>query len=88
MLSQFRYWYREWTKEVSPVTHFTHKAGDKLFIDFTSKKLSIVDRHTDELQDLEVFVCVLSNSQYTYVEACASQKLEDFMRCTENALWF
>ena len=33
-LSQFRYWYREWTKETSPVMHFTHKAGDKLFIDF------------------------------------------------------
>ena len=87
-LSQFRYWYREWTKEVSPVMHFTHKAGDKLFIDFTGKKLSIVDRHTGELQDLEVFVCVLGSSQYTYVEACASQKLEDFMRCAENALWF
>lgn len=87
-LSQFRYWYREWTKEVSPVMHFTHKAGDKLFIDFTGKKLSIVDKHTGELQELEVFICVLGSSQYTYVEACESQKLEDFMRCTENALWF
>ena len=44
-LSQFRYWYREWTKEVSPVMHFTHKAGDKLFIDYTGKKLHTVDKH-------------------------------------------
>lgn len=87
-LSQFRYWYREWTKEVSPVMHFTHKAGDKLFIDFTGKKLSIVDKHTGEILDLEVFVCVLGSSQYTYVEACESQKKEDFMACVENALWF
>ena len=36
-LSQFRYWYREWSKDVSPVMHFTHKAGDKLFIDYTGK---------------------------------------------------
>ena len=72
--TQFRYWYREWAKEVSPVMHFTHKAGDKLFIDFTGKKLSIVDRYTGEIQDLEVFVCVLGSSQYTYVEACESQK--------------
>ena len=35
-----------------------------------------------------MFVCLLGSSQYTYVEACASQKLEDFIRCTENALWF
>ncbi len=87
-LSQFRYWYNEWTKEVSPVMHFTHKAGDKLFIDYTGKKLTIVDRHTGELQDLEVFVCVLGSSQYTYVEARASQKKEDFIACVENALWF
>ena len=66
-----------------------HKAGDKLFIDFTGKKAQHnVDRHTGEIQDLEVYLCVLGSSQYTYVEACASQKLEDFMRCTENALWF
>ncbi|SDF24692.1 Transposase [Pricia antarctica] len=87
-LSQFRYWYREWTKEVSPVMHFTHKAGDKLFIDYTGKKLHIVDKHTGEIQDLEVFVCVLGSSQYTYVEARASQKKEDFIQCVENALWY
>ncbi len=88
MLSQFYYWYREWRKELSPVMHFTHKSGDKLFIDFTGKKLTIVDEHTGELQDLEVFVCVLVSSQLTYAEACESQRKEDFIRCIENALWF
>lgn len=87
-LSQFRYWYREWCKDVSPVMHFTHKAGDKLFIDYTGKKLHIVDKHTGEIQDLEVFVCVLGSSQYTYVEARESQKKEDFITCVENALWY
>ncbi|MCH2197049.1 IS21 family transposase [Kordia sp.] len=87
-LAQFCYWYREWRKEISPVMHLNHKAGDKLFIDFTGKKLTLVDEHTGELQELEVFVCVLGSSQYTYVEACESQKKEDFIRCVENALWF
>lgn len=87
-LSQFKYWYAEWRKETSPVMRMEHKAGDKLFIDFTGKKLAIVDRETGELKELEVFVCILGSSQYTYVEACASQKLEDFIRCAENALWF
>lgn len=86
--SQFRHWYLEWRKEVSPVMHFNHKAGDKLFIDFTRKKLTIVDKYTGELTDLEVFVCVLEASQYTYVEACETQKKEDFIRCIENVLWF
>lgn len=48
-LSQFRYWYNEWAKVVSLVMHFTHKAGDKLFIDYTGKKFTIVDRDTGEL---------------------------------------
>ena len=87
-LSQFKYWYAEWQKETSPVMRMEHKAGDKLFIDFTGKKLTIVERDTGELKELEVFVCILGSSQYTYVEACASQKLEDFIRCTENPLWF
>jgi transposase len=87
-LSQFRYWYREWSKDVSPVMHFTHKAGDKLFIDYTGKKLQIVDKKTGEITSLEVFVCVLGSSQYTYVEASLSQKKEDFITSVENALWF
>ncbi len=86
--SQFFYWYSQWRKEVSPVMHFEHKAGDKLFIDFTGKKLTIVDEHTGEIQELEMFVCVLGSSQYTYVEACPSQKKVDFIRCIENALWY
>ena len=87
-LTQFRYWYQQWTKEVSPVMHFTHKVGDKLFIDFTGKKLPVVDRHTGEIQELEIFICVLGSSQYTYVEACESQSGENFIRCVENALRF
>ncbi len=56
--AQFHHWYRLWRKEASPVMRFDHKAGDKLFIDYTGKKLSIVDRHTAEVKELEVFVCV------------------------------
>lgn len=33
-------------------------------------------------------MCVLPNSQYTYVEACYSQKREDFIACCNNALRF
>lgn len=83
---QCKYWYTKWTKEVSRVIHFTHKAGDKLFIDYTEKKLTIVDRHMGELKSLEVFVCVLRTSQYTPVEASASQKKEDFIQPVENPL--
>jgi len=87
-LTQFRYWYKEWCRALSPVMHFNHKAADKLFIDFTGKKLHLVDEHTGEIKELEVFVSVLGSSQLTYAEACESQKKEDFIRCMENALWY
>jgi hypothetical protein len=65
-----------------------HDPGKELFIDFCGKKLHIVERDTGEVIPVEVFVAILPNSQYTYVEACRSQKREDLIRCCGNALSF
>lgn len=56
---------------------FEHEAGYEVFIDYASKKLHIADKVTGELIPVEVFVAILPNSQYTYVEASFSQKRED-----------
>jgi transposase len=71
-----------------PSMRVPHKAGDKLFIDFTGKRLSIVDDHTGEIQEAEVFVAVLGCSQLTFVMAVPSQKKEDFILACEQALRF
>ncbi len=71
-----------------PSMRVPHKVGDKLFIDFTGKKLQVVDRQTGEVQDVEVFVAILGCSQLTYVRAVASQKKEDFIAACEAALHF
>ena len=68
--------------------HFTHQPADKLFLDFTGDKLSIIDRHTGEVRTVEVLVAVLGYSKYTYVQAIASQRLEDFLGACENALLY
>lgn len=65
-----------------------HNAGSELFIDFAGKKLHIVDAATGELIPVEVFVAILPNSQYTYAEACLSQKREDMIACTANSMSF
>lgn len=65
-----------------------HKAGNEMFVDYTGKKLTIVDRQTGEVKEVEVFVAILPCSQYTYVEACNSQKRGDFLSCMTNALEF
>ena len=70
-----------------PVMHIEHKAGDKMFIDFAGKKLSLVDTY-GEIRPVEVFVAILGCSQLTYVEAVASQKKEDLIMACENALHY
>lgn len=71
-----------------PSMRVPHKAGDKLFIDFTGKRLQITDKQTGEVLDVEVFVAILGCSQLTYVTAVVSQKKEDFIAACERALHF
>lgn len=66
----------------------THKAGDKLFVDFTGQKLHLVDKLTAEISDVEVFVAILGCSQLTFVMAVHSQRKEDFIAGCEKALHF
>lgn len=86
--SRFCHLYKLWSRSQNPIMRFNHKAGDKLFVDYTGKKLSVVDKKTGELIEVEVFISVLGASGLTYVEACASQKREDFIKCMVNALQF
>ena len=66
----------------------THKAGDKLFVDFTGQKLELVDKVTGEISEVEVFVAILGCSQLTFVMAVHSQRKEDFILGCERALHF
>lgn len=86
--TQFYHYYNVWKKVSSLSLHLTHQAGDKMFVDYTGKKLRLTNKRTGEKTPVEVFVAVLGASQYTYVEARMSQKKEDFITCVENALHF
>lgn len=80
--------YKRWKRTQDVSAHFEHKAGDKAFVDYTGKKLFVVDKQTGEIKTVEVFVAILGFSNYIYVEATASQKKEDFIMATENALHY
>lgn len=86
--SQFCEYYNRWGKRTNPVMHMTHKAGDKVFIDYAGKKPEITDRETGEITETEFFVAVLGASQYTYAEASMSQGKEHFIESMENGFWF
>jgi transposase len=86
--SAFYKHFKLWKSRSHPSMHMVHKAGDKMFVDYTGEKLHIVDPLTGELKQVEVFVAILGASQFTYVQAIESQSMEDFILCCENALRF
>lgn len=86
--TQFLEHYRRKYARVKGSMKLEHEAGNEMFIDFAGKKLHIVDKETGEIIPVEVFVAILPNSQYTYVEACLSQKRKDLIACCTGALNF
>jgi transposase len=80
--------YNRYKHRSHPSMHMTHKAGDKMFVDYAGEKLEVIDTTTGEIKKVEVFVAILGASQLTYVEAVESQSMEDFILCSENALHF
>ncbi len=77
-----------WLGQTKASGKFTHKAGDKLLVDYCGQKLQVVDKSTGEIQDVEVFVGILPCSGYTYVEASTSQRREDFISSVNNCFRF
>ena len=86
--TQFMEHYRRKHAKIRGSMKLEHEAGKEVYIDYTGKKLAIIDRDTGEIIPVEVFVAILPNSQYTYVEACLSQKREDMLTSMGNALSF
>ena len=80
--------YNQWRKKVNPTMHIEHKVGDKMYVDYAGATLPYVDTNTGEIKNAQIFVAILGWSQYAYVEAMASQTIEEFITACENALRF
>lgn len=86
--SQFCYHFQMWRKSCELIMHIEHKAGDKMFVDYTGKKLFITDKITGKKQDVETFVAILPASHYTYVCVTENQKTYSWIKATEEAIWY
>ena len=84
--TQFMEHYRRKYPSIKGSMKLEHEAGKNMFIDYAGKHLYLTDKETGEQIPLEVFVAILPHSQYTYVEATRSQKREDLISSTANAL--
>jgi transposase len=71
--------YRKWRGKQKLSMRQTHRAGEKLFVDYCGPTMSVVNPQTGEIRSAQIFVAVLGASSYTYAEATWSQTLADWI---------
>jgi transposase len=79
--SQFATQYRGWVKRQHVVMRRSHRPGDKLFVDFAGRTVEVRDPTGGPSLWAQVFVAVLGHSNFTYIEAVASQTTADWIQC-------
>jgi transposase len=86
--AQFCVHYRKYLSRIKLSMRQTHKAGEKLFVDYSGDGVPMIDRHTGEIHRAQIFVAVLGASGYTFAEATLSQKLPDWIGSHVRAFAF
>jgi len=80
--------YASWSAKLDVVMRQSHRAGEKLFVDYAGQTAEVIDRTTGEIRTAQIFVAVLGASNYTYAEATWTQNLSDWTGSHVRALAF
>ncbi len=83
--SRFYEKYRNYAKKLDPVMRFNHKAGQKMFEDFSGDSPHYINPETGEKVEVELFVSALGASSYIFACAVDDQKTANFIRSNINA---
>ena len=84
--TQFCEHYRRWCQDRRLSMRQIHRAGEKLFVDYSGKKPHLTDSATGEVREVELFVAVLGASNFTFVEASETQQIGDWIASHVRAL--
>lgn len=77
--SQFNFLYNQWKKKLNVSMRQTHKAGEKMFVDYAGQTVPVTDRITGKIKEAQVYAAVLGASNYTYAEAALDQSLPNWI---------
>jgi transposase len=77
--SQFCSRYRAFARTLGPTMRQVHRAGEKMFVDYSGVTVPYFDRQSGEEREADVFVATLGASGYIYAEATAGQSTADFI---------
>ena len=86
--SQFCDKYLGFAARLSVTMRQTHRAGEKLFVDFSGDGIEVVDSATGECRKAKLFVATLGASSYTYVEPVFTEDLPTWLGCHVRTLEF
>lgn len=86
--SRFCYLYKKWACKFDVWMPQEHKAGEKLFVDYAGITIPIYNEKRKEFINAQIFVATLGASNYTYIEAVESQKLEDWISSHQRMFAF
>ena len=84
--SQFCDLYRRWAGKLDLVLRQSHRAGEKLFVDYAGQTVPVVDLRTGEVNKASIFVAVMGASSYTYADASLKADLESWIGSHVRAL--
>jgi transposase len=87
--SMFCLSHREFGKKLDVWMRQSHKAGEKLFVDYAGDTVPVLwDSRTGETRAAQIFIAVLGASNYFYVEATWTQNLADWIGAHVRAFEF
>jgi transposase len=80
--------YKAWKKRISVSMRVSHKAGEKMFLDYSGLRWHIIDKITGEEIGVDVFVAALGASGYTFAHASLDQTKPSLITSTILAFEF
>lgn len=77
--TQFYERYSRWRRKLGVTLRQTHKAGEKMFVDYAGQTIGVTDPQTAKTRAAQIFVAVLGASNYTYADASWDQTLPSWI---------
>ncbi|MBR3251757.1 MAG: IS21 family transposase [Erysipelotrichaceae bacterium] len=79
--TQFFDKYAEYVRKNRLTMHISHKPADRIQVDWDGVTMEVFDEYTGEISTAYLFVGTLPFSMFSYVEACPSMKIHDWINC-------
>lgn len=86
--TRFTELYRAYCRRLRLSMRQTHRAGEKLFVDYAGPTVEVISPETGQARAAQIFVAVLGASNYTFAEATWTQSLPDWIGSHTRALAF